>query len=248
MRSNRTISPLVTGILSGFSALLLGSGCAKPPESKIADLDPYVGGRPPPVRKLAPAPRPAAPRGLSVDADWTPRGGFSRRWECVVVHHSGSDKSTPEGMRSWHMQGRGWDELGYHFVIGNGIGYGDGTVYVGNRWRQQKHGAHCKTPNNYYNDHGVGICLIGDLDRRAPTQKQIASLARLCAFLTTKCGIPKSKIMTHGGVTKKTACPGKNFSLAPVLRQMSQFALFEPDAADPASFDTATAHHDDELP
>ncbi len=136
-------------------------------------------------------------------------------------------------MRDWHVRGRGWDELGYHFVIGNGVGYGDGKVYVGARWTKQMHGAHCKTPNNYYNDHGIGICLIGNLDSHTPTQKQMQSLSRLVSFLSSKCDIPQSKVNTHGGVTHKTACPGKHFSLQSLLRQLSAVSLADGESVDP---------------
>jgi hypothetical protein len=129
-------------------------------------------------------------------------------------------------MRSWHLQ-RGWDELGYHFVVGNGVGYPDGEVFVGQRWVKQMHGAHCKVPNNYYNEHGIGICLIGNLDAHGPTKKQMQALARLVSFLTSRCGIPQSKIFTHGGVTHKTACPGKFFSLPALQRQLSSVSMGE---------------------
>lgn len=222
-----------TRMLALFAAITVFSqtGCAEKPERKIADMDPYVGGRPGamrPIRSAPPRPAPVVRRPsmptrprAGGDSGWTPAGGISPRWECIVVHHSGSDTGSPQSMREWHVRGRGWDDLGYHFVIGNGINFPDGQIFVGGRWNQQKHGAHCKTPNNYYNDHGIGICLIGDFDAHPPTQKQLASLARLASFLTQNCNIPQSKIHTHGGVTKKTACPGRYFTLAPVLRKMS---------------------------
>ena len=69
---------------------------------------------------------------------------------------------------SAHRRDNQWDELGYHFVIGNGTHTGDGQVEVGSRWGKQKHGAHCKTPDNYYNDHGIGICLVGNFENSNP--------------------------------------------------------------------------------
>jgi hypothetical protein len=213
-------------VLGLLTALVAGIGC-QPPPSGISQIEPYTGSRPPPVSPLRERPKAAKPPAGrdSGEKAWIPPGGISDRWQYIVVHHSGSDKSTPEGMRSWHMNGRGWDELGYHFVVGNGIGYGDGAVYVGQRWTKQMHGAHCKTPDNYYNEHGIGICLIGDLNGHPPTPKQVRSLARLAAFLSQKCGIPRSKVLTHRGVTHKTECPGRLFSLATVLQQMSQPAV-----------------------
>ena len=208
----------------GLSILIaLGSGCQSG-HSSIAQLDPYVGQRPRPVSALPKRQQRVAQRTPvktpTGENGWMPACGISDRWKCIVVHHSGSDKSTPQGMRDWHVRGRGWDGLGYHFVIGNGKGYPDGKVFVGERWPQQKHGAHCKTKSNFYNDHGIGICLIGDLNKHKPTAKQEAALAKLLAFLSGKCGIPKSKIQTHGGVTHQTECPGRCFSLTAVLNKM----------------------------
>lgn len=207
---------------SAIFVLLIAAGC-KPPETRIADLDPYVGARPGRITPLREPPKPAAKTpDITADRGWVPPGGFDDRWTCIVIHHSASDKSTPEGMRDWHVNGRHWDDLGYHFVIGNGVGYEDGAVFVGGRWTRQKHGAHCKTPDNHYNEHGIGICLIGNLNSHPPTAKQIRSLARLISFLTDKCHIPKSKVLTHGGVTHKTECPGRLFSLSTVMQQVSR--------------------------
>lgn len=221
-------------------------GCPAPPDNKIVQLDPYTGDTPTPIKKPRqpyrppndysmtpipvqprwpsnpmpePTPTPVKVSGTS-EPGWMPRQGISDRWRYIVIHHSADDKSTPAGMASWHKQ-RGWDGLGYHFVIGNGIGYGDGQVFVGERWPKQMHGAHCKTPGNEYNDHGIGICLIGDLDSHPPTAKQIRSLTNLVSYLSTQCGIPKGRVTTHGGVTHKTACPGKYFQLQTVLRNMT---------------------------
>lgn len=215
------------GLLTVLAAIALapGLGCAER-ESTISQIDPYAGARPGRAQPLRPPPavhKPAKPpKAVTGEAAWLPSRGISKRWRYIVVHHSANNRDTPDKMRDWHMRGRGWDELGYHFVIGNGVAYGDGQIYVGNRWKTQMHGAHCKTPDNQYNDHGIGICLIGDFQSSRPTQKQIASLARLLSFLSSRCSIAQGNIRTHGGITHKTACPGRNFSLTPVLRQMTQ--------------------------
>jgi hypothetical protein len=220
----RKDAALLTIVAIGLTA---GTGC--PPQktqNTIAQIDPYVGDRPAPLPPLRerPTPRvePARPQVASgAEPGWLPRSGISNRWQCIVIHHSANDRSTPQSMTDWHVRGRGWDALGYHFVIGNGVGYGDGRVFVGDRWPRQMHGAHCKTPGNHYNEHGIGICLIGDLDDHPPSPRQMQALARLLSFLCQKTGIPPGKIYTHGGVTRKTACPGRRFNLQQVIRQMS---------------------------
>ncbi len=212
--------------LFAFLFVLLVAGCAREHHTTLAYLEPYVGPRPPAIRRLqTPVYHSPKPTPKRVGQKWTPAGGISNKWECIVIHHSASNIASPQSMRSYHINQRGWDELGYHFVIGNGVAYGDGAVYVGERWKKQMTGAHCKVPGNHYNEHGIGICLIGNFEQARPTPRQIESLARLVDFLTRKCGISQSRILTHGGVTHKTACPGRHFSLNSVLRRLTSQRL-----------------------
>ena len=47
-------------------------------------------------------------------------------------------------MQTFHMESKGWDDIGYNFMIG-----GDGAVYEGRGWDSQ--GAHTK--GILYNSH-----------------------------------------------------------------------------------------------
>src|SRR5688500_4663582 len=113
-----------------------------------------------------------APQGPPADAmaehRWMPAEP-SNRWTCIVIHHSASEAGGADRFDDWHRT-KGWDELGYHFVIGNGSDTADGQVEVGPRWLAQKHGAHCKTKDEYYNNHGIGVCLVGNFDLRPPAE------------------------------------------------------------------------------
>ncbi len=157
---------------------------------------------------------PAAP------AAWIPPNGVRDIWQCIVIHHSATDSGNAAAFDRAHRN-RGWDELGYHFVIGNGTGTPDGAVEVGSRWIKQKHGAHCKTPGNFYNSHGVGICLVGNFEHHQPTTAQMASLEALIGFLEEQCDIPPGRVHGHGAVTGKTACPGRRFPLAALKRRLA---------------------------
>ncbi len=135
----------------------------------------------------------------------------SNRWTCIVIHHSADENGGAARYNKAH-QARGWDELGYHFVIGNGTATSDGTVEVGPRWRKQKHGAHCKTPDNYYNDHGIGICLVGNFENHAPSARQIKMVRKLVMFLMQRYDIPSSRVYGHAELGA-TRCPGTYFSM-----------------------------------
>jgi N-acetylmuramoyl-L-alanine amidase len=177
---------------------------------------------PPPLRdtgaaKVIVKPQPSDDGPVDLSDILPPRGGL---WETIVVHHSEKANATPDGMHKYHLS-RGWENgLGYHFVIGNGLGYPDGKVYMGPRWRKQQTGAHCaagagryfgvRRPDNFFNEHGVGICLIGDFETGGrPTARQMATLEALCSYLCNTAGINPNRIYGHGQITGKTACPGR---------------------------------------
>ncbi|MBK9120181.1 MAG: N-acetylmuramoyl-L-alanine amidase [Phycisphaerales bacterium] len=216
-----------------FSLLLLG--CATPVPQHTLGPPPqptWETRAPATITPLVPpsAPPPQAhPPGSTIATTIraVPGGIQHSRWQAIVVHHSAVAEVSPQSMDSAHRQ-RGWDELGYHFVIGNGIGYPDGRLYIGGRWLRQKHGAHCKVgpgryfgvqrPDNYFNEHGIGICLIGNLDRTHPTARQMQTLRELLAALCREGAVPASAIYGHGEVTGRTACPGRHLSI-PQVRQ-----------------------------
>ncbi|MHC4563843.1 MAG: peptidoglycan recognition protein family protein [Planctomycetota bacterium] len=133
-----------------------------------------------------------------------------RTWKYIVIHHSATPGGNAAEFDRDHRR-RGWDELGYHFVITNGHGGRDGTVEVGPRWRKGKWGAHCGgTPDNEYNEHGIGVCLVGDFSRDLPSRAQRASLGKLVGFLAETYRIEPDRIITHRDAPNaNTQCPGR---------------------------------------
>jgi N-acetylmuramoyl-L-alanine amidase len=80
----------------------------------------------------------------------------------IIIHCSDSDFGDVDLIDQWHKE-RGWDGVGYHYVITNGIiAHGneydpkmDGEIQKGRELAVM--GAHCRGHN--YNS--IGICLIG---------------------------------------------------------------------------------------
>jgi len=134
------------------------------------------------------------------------------RWRYIVLHHSATAEGNAERFGRHHRR-RGWDELGYHFVIDNGLGGPDGRVEVGPRWRKQKTGAHTGgTPNDEYNRRGIGICLVGDFRAHGPTAAQLAALETLLRELMAAHEIPASHVIGHcQAPNTETKCPGRVF-------------------------------------
>ena len=134
----------------------------------------------------------------------------NRQWKYIVIHHSATKKGEGRGFNTTHLN-RKWNYgLGYHFIIGNGRGLGDGDIETSYRCQQQLHGAHAGVRE--YNQHGIGICLVGNFEETVPTPKQVLSLKKLLAELRQKHSIPPEKIVGHRDL-KATACPGKNLRL-----------------------------------
>ncbi len=165
-----------------------------------------------------------------------------RPWRCIVLHHSGGPSGSAEAFDRWHREGRKWEGgLGYHFVIGNGNGSGDGQIEAGSRWTSQAVGAHAASPGNQYNEQGVGICLVGNFSSaaelarpkadagtgaapagaRLPTGRQIDSLRFLMLYLCLKLGLTPEDMIGHRDVPKAhTLCPGGNFPLESFRREL----------------------------
>ncbi|MGB0880942.1 MAG: N-acetylmuramoyl-L-alanine amidase [Polaribacter sp.] len=106
----------------------------------------------------------------------------------IVVHCA----ATPEGqyfdandIRRWHVQERGWSDIGYHYII-----LLDGTIQFGRPLEQI--GAHVAGRNS----RSVGICYIGGadgIDTRTEAQKE--SLLILLKYL--KLVFKDAEILGH---------------------------------------------------
>jgi len=147
-----------------------------------------------------------------------------RSIDLLVIHHSETLGGNIDFLRYCHVtpppKGNGWMDVGYHYTIANGKKHyaweaaGDGYVEEG---RPEKNvGAHARG----FNEHSIGICLIGDFENTYPTNLQLASLVELLIKLCLKYDIdPMKGIRTHGELME-TKCPGKNLQhLIPTIRQ-----------------------------
>ena len=153
----------------------------------------------------------------------TCRGSDSRRYR-MSIHHTAtpsgagaSGASRVRGYQRYHMNSRGWCDIGYHFVIDR-----DGTIYEGRPLNQR--GAHV----GGHNTGNIGISFIGcygtscrsSFGPRSPSNTMIQSASRLVARLSSMFDITRDSNRVRGhnqwsGVNKD--CPGAN-----VLSRMTE--------------------------
>ncbi len=141
------------------------------------------------------------------------------RWPAIVIHHSATGYGTPATLETRH-RAQGLDGLGYHFVIGNGEGMGDGEVHVGYRWLEQLPGAHVAGANgDWYNLHSVGICLVGDGRRRTWASVKGRRLVQLVAVLQDRMGVGPEAVHLHSDLAASDD-PGRFFPEAAFREQI----------------------------
>lgn len=127
----------------------------------------------------------------------------------ITVHHDGMDpfyatdegssKARLESIRRAH-RAKGWGDIGYHYVVDR-----NGRVWEARSIVWQ--GAHVKdcNPGN------IGVMCMGNFDRQAPSQAQLAAMNRHVTWLMKNYHVPSSKLRTHQEwPSAATACPGVN--------------------------------------
>ena len=133
-----------------------------------------------------------------------------RKINQIIIHCSASPFGNVSLIREWHTA-RGWRDIGYHYVIGNGhpktskrfIAKADGLIEPG---RPLDHaGAHAKGHNKY----SIGICVIGE-GAGLFTPRQIESLRALTETLRAEYGLDRFAVIGHRDVEPAKECPGFN--------------------------------------
>ena len=173
---------------------------------------------------------------------WIPQAK-AHAWKYVVVHHSDTKVGGAAAFDNGH-RARGWQCLGYDFVIGNGTYTKDGEIEVGQRWTKQMEGAHAGVKE--FNEDGIGICLVGDFQTVRPSAAQLKSLAFLTGYLQRTYHIPASKVIGHRDCkVGHTLCPGRYLDMPTVRKMAAQYAGLDerlmPDYS-PLALDTELLH------
>jgi hypothetical protein len=199
-------------VLAILAVLVSGAAAASCARTRPALAVEPTGGAPLPT--AASLPGAGAPPYADPDTPSLPREVWDvagpRPWSVIVVHHSATHEGGAARFDAMH-RARGWDGVGYDFVLGNGTETPDGSIETTFRWKEQRDGAHVKG----WNDVAIGICLVGDFEEKDPTASQLDVLARLVRHLRRRFRIPPERVVGHGTLGT-TACPGRRLDLAAV--------------------------------
>lgn len=126
-----------------------------------------------------------------------------REIKYLVIHCSATKSTMDIGakeIKSWHVGGNKWTDIGYHHVIRR-----NGVIEAGRPI--EKPGAHVSG----FNSNSIGICLVGGVDAKGKPEEnytgdQWSSLKKLVTEYHAR--YPKAEILGHrdfAGVKK--ACP-----------------------------------------
>nr|XP_034328898.1 peptidoglycan-recognition protein SC2 isoform X1 [Crassostrea gigas] len=122
---------------------------------------------------------------------------FVHHTEGSFCHDFTSCAAQARGIQNYHMDSRGWSDVGYSFLVGE-----DGAVYEGRGWHHV--GAHTQG----YNSRGFAASVMGSFMHRKPNDAALNAIKNLI-----QCGI------SHGYITSSyhlyghrdvgsTDCPG----------------------------------------
>jgi len=160
-------------------------------------------------------------------------------YEYLTIHHAAGwaasnlteGKQAVKEIQDFHMDGRGWDDIAYHFLVDDA-----GNIYQGRP--ETLRGAH--TLN--WNDYNIGLCVLGCFDppyeasagipcHQHLTQKAHDAIVHLFAWLIETYNYPNADLLKgHRDYYDyaHTSCPGQNIhQLLPELRnEINEFVNF----------------------
>ncbi len=168
------------------------------------------------LREMVHQPRPMVVRPPVIDLVYDLPRHAERRYETrtlsqiqqIVIHHTGADPSIGiEAIAGKHVHELGWPGIGYHFVID-----AEGRIYQTNDLTTISFHARQANPTT------VGIAFGGNFDEAVPTDAQLESGGRLCAYLLRELSLPIENVRGHKAFVS-TECPGKHWEAGAVWKE-----------------------------
>lgn len=129
---------------------------------------------------------------------------MARHIDTAIVHCSDTYAHMDIGadwIRNIHVNENGWSDIGYHFVIRRDGTLEEGRDTDGDGDILEEVGAHAYG----FNQHSIGICLVGGKPDFNFTKAQLTKLNALISIL--RDAIPGIEVIGHRDVSSKS-CPG----------------------------------------
>jgi len=134
-------------------------------------------------------------------------------WHRIILHCSDSTWGSAAEIRKWHVEGNGWADIGYQYVILNGqvkpdyyLACCNGSVEIGRTIDGDRNvetgesGAHAYG----YNGTSLGVCLIG---KEEFTSEQLGATLNLVRDLQQKFEIDTDDVIGHYEINAAKSCP-----------------------------------------
>lgn len=138
----------------------------------------------------------------------------------IIIHHSLSKDGKERNwgaIRKYHVKHNGWSDIGYHLGIEQVDGAVGSSVIEAYGRPLEIPGAHVKGMNK----HTIGICVVGNFDKQAPSEDKLEMLQWLIEDLVVLYKVPIKNVLGHWeaqklqGIpkSKRKSCPGKMFDM-----------------------------------
>uniref|UniRef100_A0A8C8WB02 Peptidoglycan recognition protein 2 n=1 Tax=Panthera leo TaxID=9689 RepID=A0A8C8WB02_PANLE len=176
------------GRLEDWSTRALYRGCGRQAEKRCPAIHPRCRWGAAPYRGL-PTPLQLPLGFLYVHHTYVPAA------PCTDFAHCAADMRS---MQRFHQDTRGWDDIGYSFVVGS-----DGYVYEGRGWHWV--GAHTRG----HNSRGFGVAFVGNYTAELPAKAALHIVQDVLPGCAVRAGLlrPDYQMLGHRQLVR-TDCPG----------------------------------------
>lgn len=124
----------------------------------------------------------------------------------IIIHAADTLSSMDIGadeIRRWHVEGNGWSDIGYHYVIRRNGTVESGRDLDGDGDIEEETGAHV-----YGHNRGtLGICMVGGKPDCNYTAAQWASLGWLVRDILKRHGLGVDVVYGHRDLDSSKTCP-----------------------------------------
>lgn len=138
----------------------------------------------------------------------------------LIIHHSLTKDQTVadwSAIRRYHIQDKGWTDIGYHWGIENV----NGSIVVQKGRAEYITGAHTKGMN----DKSLGICVVGNYDLAPPLEAVLNRLADLCALKCREYHLRPEDIEPHHKYANYKTCPGSKFPIDKLRTKVHEMGI-----------------------